>query len=59
MRLFAHALEKLAPLGAREGGVDLATVRSGTQRASALAVAWHEGSGEAPTREDAPELRPA
>lgn len=59
VRLLTHALEKLAPLGAQQGGLQLDPVRSGAAQALALAVAWHEGRGEAPTRLAAPALESA
>ena len=57
VRLLTMALEKLAPLGASSGGVDVATVRAGAEQALGLAVAWNAGQGSPPGRADAPVIR--
>lgn len=56
VRLLVSALEKLAPLGAEQGGVDLAAVRAGAVRALEVARAWNAGEGRAIERADAPPL---
>ena len=54
VRLLTMALEKLAPLASPCGGVDVAAVRAGAERALGLAVAWKAGLGPPPARADAP-----
>ena len=56
VRLLVSALARLTPLGADHGGVDLAAVRAGLERALEVAHAWNGETGRAIERGDAPPI---
>ncbi len=55
-RLLVSALQRLTPLDAGHGGVDVATVRDGVVRALAVAHAWSGETGRPIERGDAPRI---